>query len=292
MFPKRIILSRKGFDQGSGGCPSPIFQDGTMFSIPIPENKEHKVDKGHARFEDLEKQGEYCLPKELVTSSRPGRTFTGPVHLDPDIRPGLRPKSAVEDCCGSFIFGQDGGSQTHLANQGVSDGDLFLFFGLFRRATLKENAAFFDRSSKKMHVIWGWLQIGEIYHLESQGLIPECLRSAAHHPHIHYRERKNNCIYVGSSLLSFCKKLKGSGIFEKYDDDLRLTALREDRCSYWTLPSFFVHAGLTHNSPDEWDRHGEYVSGKTVGRGQEFVAKTDGIEDEAGTWLNSLFRHA
>ncbi len=34
--PKRLILSHKGFDSRSGGCPSPIFPDGTMFSLPIP----------------------------------------------------------------------------------------------------------------------------------------------------------------------------------------------------------------------------------------------------------------
>jgi hypothetical protein len=290
--PKRIILSRKGFDRGSGGCPSPIFQDGTMFSIPIPENNGHKVDEGHVRFENLEKQGKYRFPKELVTSSRSGKTLVGPVHLDPDIRPGLRPQSISKDCSSFFIFGQDGGPQTHLANQGVSKGDLFLFFGLFRRATLVDDVASFDRSSKNMHVIWGWLQIGEIHHLDLHGIVPECLRSATYHPHIHYRERINNCIYVGTPSLSVCKKLGGSGIFERYDEDLRLTTPQEDRCSYWTLPSFFVRAGLTHNAPDKWDRHGEYISGKTAGRGQEFVAKTDGIEDKVGNWLNLLFRHA
>ncbi len=36
MKPKKLILSRKGFDSASGGCPSPIFPDGTMFSLPIP----------------------------------------------------------------------------------------------------------------------------------------------------------------------------------------------------------------------------------------------------------------
>jgi hypothetical protein len=32
----KIILSRKGFDSTSGGVPSPIFEDGTMISLPIP----------------------------------------------------------------------------------------------------------------------------------------------------------------------------------------------------------------------------------------------------------------
>ena len=34
---KRIILSRKGFDSSAGGVASPIFKDGSIFSIPIPQ---------------------------------------------------------------------------------------------------------------------------------------------------------------------------------------------------------------------------------------------------------------
>ena len=34
--PKKLTLSRKGFDSGSGDCPSPISPDGTMFPLPIP----------------------------------------------------------------------------------------------------------------------------------------------------------------------------------------------------------------------------------------------------------------
>jgi hypothetical protein len=33
----RIIFSRKGFDSSSGGVPSPIFPDGRMLSLPIPD---------------------------------------------------------------------------------------------------------------------------------------------------------------------------------------------------------------------------------------------------------------
>ena len=34
----KIILSRKGFDSGNGGQPSPILPDGTLLSMPIPSN--------------------------------------------------------------------------------------------------------------------------------------------------------------------------------------------------------------------------------------------------------------
>ena len=32
----KVIISRKGFDSGYGGMPSPILPDGTMISMPIP----------------------------------------------------------------------------------------------------------------------------------------------------------------------------------------------------------------------------------------------------------------
>ena len=32
----KVVLSRKGFDSANGGIMSPIFEDGTMVSFPIP----------------------------------------------------------------------------------------------------------------------------------------------------------------------------------------------------------------------------------------------------------------
>ncbi len=37
--PMRLILSRKGFDSSSGGCSSPIFPDGSMIALPIPDKR-------------------------------------------------------------------------------------------------------------------------------------------------------------------------------------------------------------------------------------------------------------
>lgn len=34
--PKRLVLSRKGFDSGYGGMPSPILPDGRLQPLPIP----------------------------------------------------------------------------------------------------------------------------------------------------------------------------------------------------------------------------------------------------------------
>ena len=75
--PKKLILSRKGFDSGSGGCPSPIFPDGTMFSLPIPSADEET-------FEDL--QHADINIAEVVTGITNGRmSGLNLVHLDPDL---------------------------------------------------------------------------------------------------------------------------------------------------------------------------------------------------------------
>ena len=42
----KIILSRKGFDSANGGIVSPIMEDGTLISFPIPSDDRDN-------FEDL-----------------------------------------------------------------------------------------------------------------------------------------------------------------------------------------------------------------------------------------------
>jgi hypothetical protein len=259
-----------------------------MVSIPIPENRLHSV---RTCFEDLGSEDGPPLPKSLCSSS--GRPFhlTGQVHLDPDIRPGLRPKFASMESAKMSLYGQDNGSQTHLEKNGVNEGDLFLFFGLFRDATLQDNCACFIRSAKLKHVLWGWLQVGHRYILSGR-TVPEELQCAGHHPHLDYLDRNNNCIYVGAKNLSFSPHLNGAGVFEKYNDVLCLTSRGEDRCSYWTLPSFFAEAGMTFHRLDTWCRQGGNISGKSVGRGQEFVINTSGFERETKTWLDKIFKQA
>jgi hypothetical protein len=295
MLPKRIILSRKGFDGTAGGCPSPIFPDGTMFSIPIPESEEHTA---AVRFEDLGHQGRYSFPKRLVTSARGGISLAGLVHLDPDIRPTLRGASAAKDCRNTFLFGQDDKSQSHLETMGVGRGDLFLFFGLFKRAKHKDDAAYFELGAPRIHVIWGWLEVGERHLLPMNNPVPKELRLSNHHPHLSYRNRPQNCIYVGSQSLSFCDGVPGAGIFGQYSDDLRLTSRNEGRPSYWTLPAFFAGAGMTFHGPGSkfdlalWERQGEFICGQSAGRGQEFVINTEGFSKQTRAWLESVFQHA
>ena len=73
----KIILSRKGFDSANGGIVSPIMEDGTLISFPIPADED---DKG--KFEDLIFCGEsYAkILKDLNYKENPKRPNC---HLDP-----------------------------------------------------------------------------------------------------------------------------------------------------------------------------------------------------------------
>jgi Nucleotide modification associated domain 3 len=289
-LPKRIILSRKGFDLSAGKCASPILPDGTMFSIPVPENSGHVV---ATSYEHLGRQGQVPLPTRLITSSRRAISLTGQVHLDPDIRPELRPEHARNNCSpGLLLYGQNDGFQTHLTNEGVREGDLFLFFGWFRKAEWIGRDLRFVRGARNGHVIWGWLQIERRHFVSRNGPVPEVLRTAQHHPHLDYLDRQTNCVYEAGETLSFSPEHGGAGIFNPYSHELCLTAPNELRRSHWALPDFFQRTNVTHLYWDKWIKNGDHIRGQIPGRGQEFVFNTEPIENEVKPWLANLFQHA
>jgi hypothetical protein len=57
----KVILSRKGFDSGYGGYPSPILPSGEMVSLPIP------YQKNDIRYSDVKTGESTCfnLMKDL-----------------------------------------------------------------------------------------------------------------------------------------------------------------------------------------------------------------------------------
>ena len=148
----KLILSRKGFDSGSGGGPSPIMPDGRMVSLPIPDRTAPKAYTALSWTPGLSMG-------DIIRDLAPARVKPDHfAHLDPDLDAGTvqRQKDWRP------IFGQTGSSQTHLANSGVGAGDLFLFFGLFRQANYQEGRLTFVRSAKAAHVLFGWLQVDSV----------------------------------------------------------------------------------------------------------------------------------
>lgn len=297
-LPKRVILSRKGFDSVAGGCASPILKDGRMFSFPIPESARHS--NVRTTFDSLRTDH----PDEVASVLRglkPKFDLTRRVHLDPDIRPGLRP---INFDNALMYFGQNGKDQSELDTGGVSDADnypLFLFYGWFRGIEQRPGGGFRyakkfqdDPRSHDQHLIWGRLQPDSAPRRITQGEITGDLMSAVHHPHIEDRDRgQNNCLYIARKRLSFAHAIGGAGTFEKYDPALRLTChLQSSRRSSWSLPAFLRDAarGRIRNAPWQTDGNRERVFYR--GYGQEFIFNTEGHEEETSTWLSSIFNHA
>lgn len=280
----KLILSRKGFDSGAGGVPSPIFPDGKMVSLPIPDRT------SVVRYQDIQFDGEISVGEIVETLTRGRIRRDDTAHLDPDLRRDSLPRSP----CWRPIFGQTGAARGHVRNQGIGPGDLFLFFGLFREVTWAEGALRYTVDRMPQHAVFGWLQIERILAVDS----PACqaLAWARYHPHLNRKPNRNNTIYLASDELVLQGRrrlgLPGCGAFPLYSEELRLTAPGSEKVSLWRLPQWFHPSGrrsaLTyHSDPFAWQRQGDAVLLRTVGRGQEFVLDCDDYPEAVG-WVAGL----
>jgi hypothetical protein len=279
----KIILSRKGFDASYGGVPSPILPDGVLCPLPIPSEEP-------PLFQDIRWRGRAlstivsCLTKERIG---PGSG----AHLDPDLQAPARPRAP-----GWLpLFGQVDAAQTHLTNCGVGVGDVFLFFGWFRRTVQVNGRLSFERFAPNVHVIFGWLQVGRNLYPTTELLrVP---RWAAEHPHVRraWSMSANNTLYVASRELilpAVAGPLPGGGVFERVSPLLTLTAKAGSR-SLWRLPRWFYPVPgrpplSYHSDAARWKRDLAGCSLRSVGRGQEFVLDCDHYP-EAFAWLRDLF---
>lgn len=260
----KLIISRKGFDSSAGGVPNPIFPDDGLLSLPIPD--EHSP----IRYGDIAHAGGTLGELVEALTNRTLLAHHG-AHLDPDLRaedlprlPGWRP-----------MLGQHGAAQSHLQNQGVGPGDVFLFFTVFRRVMLNKGQYQWLPQSSPVHLLWGWLQVGEVLDLNSDTQVPAW---AAYHPHC-YREAANNMLYMATDKLTLHgqqTQWPGAGVFPYWRSSLQLTAPHSTKPSLWQLPHwFYPEAGkrpLTyHGNLQRWQREQGYTLLQSVYRGQEFV---------------------
>ena len=236
----KVVFSRKGFDSATGGVPSPIV-DGVPVSLPIPAEG-----RSHTTYADL---GLGALV-ERVTGGR--LTGANLCHCDPMFDGGR------------CAFGQVAAAQSHLANNSVSVGDVFLFFGLFAR---------FDGGDRH-HRIFGFLRVEERFLLGVEpGSTAQPSAFAIRHPHTIGRWPANNCLYVGRGV-------RAASASER----LRLSR-PGGRVSHWRVPAWLRRAGLTyHGRRDRWE---DPDTLRTVGRGQEFVTDIGG-DDEPLAWLDGV----
>lgn len=265
----KVIFSRKGFDKANGGYPSPIFPDGRMISLPIPSPGDT------VRYSDLIIKENYTY-YDLMKSELYNFDMTGDekCHLDPDIYQNV----LLCDKDWKPIFGQIGASQTHLDNQKVKENDIFLFFGWFRKIEVyeKDRLRFFGPD---LHVIFGYLQIGEKIRLNSNFDVPNWMSK---HPHASANRRKdptNNTVYIAREKLSWDDTLPGSEVFN-FNQTLQLTKDGYSR-SRWELPEFFKDVEMSYKP--KWNPEEKYF--KSADIGQEFV-----IEDNKNVekWAKNL----
>lgn len=265
----KIILSRKGFDSQYGGIPSPILDNQTMLSFPIPMNG------SRVSFEELRYKDEsfYELIHQLNPKSKIRANST--CHLDPDLRRNLikRPKDWKP------LFGQCDAALSHLINNSVSPGDLFLFFGTFRHTERTGKTLRFRKDSPEMHCIYGYFQVKQFYTDKS-----DLLNRFPSHPHSMepFISKKHNAILEPYEKLTFQSDISGAGVF-KFSDELVLTKPGFSK-SRWELPDFFKKLAITYHSKKSYKA--DYF--QSTGRGQEFVISDS---KDAQSWACELIKN-
>ena len=236
----RIIFSRKGFDSAAGGGASPII-DGRPVSLPIPSG-------GFSRTS----YASLGLGEAAERASRGRVRGDALCHHDPMFLPD-----------GTCLFGQCGAAQTHLANQGVGIGDVFLFFGLFRE----------ELTGEPHHRIFGYLRIERIIDLATCKAADRMWLQDLGHPHAVGMHAVNDAIYVGEGMAAATA-----------DAGLRLTVAGGPP-SLWHRPAWLRKGSLSyHADPERW------LPGlrlRSVARGQEFVCDI-GRRQAPMLWLSAI----
>ena len=270
----KLILSRKGFDSAAGGYPSPLL-DGRPLSLPIPTRQPSPT-----RYGDL--AGDLATLVSDLTKRR--ITADHRCHLDPDLDPGALPR--LPGWRGAL--GQVSTAQTHLANNDVGTGDLFLFWGLFRAAA-RSGGGRWQFTGLAEHRIFGWLQIDEVLDV-GEDPQPALQRHPwlASHPHLATGWNKNNTVYVAREELAIDGMPAGIPGFGLFRTGVRLTAATSSQPSTWIAPAWLNPltggTGLTYHPEKRWSTDNTL---RAAARGQEFIADI-GERRDALDWLTLL----
>ena len=259
----RLVFSRKGFDGSAGGFPSPI-TNGKPISLPIPYQSSN-VSYQHLNLGRI--------VNDLTGGKLTERDFC---HNDPDLEMGA--------------FGQVSSAQSHLNNQNVGAGDLFLFFGWFKEAELVDCNYFYKKDASDHHRIFGWMFIDQKFNVGSE--TEEFRRKFtkyANHPHATGKWDLNNTIYLAPETFSLFGEytIRGFGNFSLSKRTL-LTNENATSKRFWNVPDWLNPAkgGCIPTYHDERC----YIDGllKTAGRGQEFVCHPR-QNNKFKEWLLDLF---
>ena len=272
----KVILSRKGFDSANGGIVSPIMEDGTLLTFPIPADSDDRDS-----FKDLMYcDRSYC---EILADLKYKEDPTYPnCHLDPDLSMDRR-KQAIDDW--RPIFGQVSSSALYLENSVlVKPGDLFLFFGNYHKVKycdgkyeyVKRTGDFY--SDNDLQVIWGYLQVGEIIR------DPEAQRKYYWHPHAGdwYTKQTSNTMFLATERLTFNEELPGAGLLS-YREDRVLTAPNCNKATWVKRSVYDVDSVIGNRKNSSKNPNGIYYAGIW----QELGLKETANSEE---WAKSLIQ--
>jgi hypothetical protein len=136
----------------------------------------------------------------------------------------------------------------------------------------------FAGSSPGRHIIYGYLEIGQILPAGAASQIPEW---ASYHPHAspELRRAPHNVLYTARDFLSGTDSVPGAGTL-RYHEDIALTMEGKNRTA-WKLPELFRTVPITYHSASSW-QHGHF---RAASRGQEFVVGESAAVSE---WARSL----
>ena len=268
----KIILSRKGFDSSNGGIVSPIMEDGTLISFPIPS-------KDADRFEDLVYCGHSYAKILQDLNYKPNPEYPN-CHMDPDLATDRR-KVHIEGW--QPIFGQVSSSASYLMeNVEVKAGDLFLFFGNYHRVRysdgkysyIKKTGDFY--SDNDLQVIWGYMQVGDIVR------DPEEQKRYSWHPHSAeaYVKQATNVMFIARDTLSFDQNMPGAGMLN-FRKDRVLTAKGCNKATWEKRAVYDVHSIIGNRKNSSQNADGIYYAGIW----QELGLK-ETLESEA--WAKSI----
>lgn len=268
----KVVFSRKGVDSAAGRCASALVGDSPV-SLPIPTCQPTPV-----TYADLHPELRW------FAGDLSGGELAGdrPCHLDPDIwDDALRHRP--EGWRGAL--GQASAALTHLRNQEVGPGDLFLFWGLFR--PVDETDGSWHYSGPRQHAMFGWLHVEDVCDVEGDGTsVLQRHPWLSSHPHVRPGWTGANAVFVASKSFTIDgRRFPGSGMFQRA---YRLTEEGVQSPSVWSVPSWLDAAdggvGFTYHKPEAWLGGGRL---RAASRGQEFVADVSHRPD-AQTWIANL----
>ncbi len=267
----KIIFSRKGFDSKAGGFPSPIFPDGSLFSIPIPDKD------AQFKYKDLD----FMYQNESIDSILNDLTFkrinSGRKrecdYTDEKFHCHYDPMPIVNQNFIGIAFGQQGNTEGHLRNQKIEEGDIFLFYGWFKKVEKIDKRWQYIQEAPDIHLIWGYMDIGVINYLDNKEEKEKTLNTYSFllsHPHMEALYNKKNTIYLSKNYKFF-----------NYDSKFCLTDLKEYKGrSTWRLPACFKQPeAFTFINNFDSDNNQDVVI-SFQGYGQEFVLDLEKIKSE------------